>query len=319
MDFEVRVNSYEVIDLPLMDPYVHNEIGFYEIKDGEATPLLFCNGLHFNRQGNDSDSISFLDPNDTLRVLCLPVPVYELQNTDMGFLDSQTIHIGNTIEEFIDMSIRAFETATFINSQNLDYIPYSMGDEAQNSNSVARTLVKAMSNDERVLDFSMSGLDMNAPGHNRVLLPSQARPSVVDLLKLDQLSDADKDSLIVNYRKYFDVKNKINVNDALNDKSVPDLFKTYVYLFLAHPIDSVSLEEGDYPKKQAYERNVKGKPPYRMRYVDHEEYFDPTAPKPVPEELDVFKMILKSQSEQGVQPSASEVQVSSASLNTSFK
>ncbi len=139
----------------LLSGATHNEIAFKE--NGSVS---FFNGFSFDRQtGKPSSGIG---DNNTLRVAASGSPYSNVGEAYLVWRGTRT--------EFREKVLRAYEAATYINSQSLDYTLAELVGTAQNSNSVAYTIAQAIG-----VSYPDAVNNKWAPGHGRVLLPEGFR------------------------------------------------------------------------------------------------------------------------------------------------
>jgi len=161
-NFRIELRSYQVAKIPLMGPAAHNELVFLH----KNKVLMAINGDPYNRTTGALSPPTF-NHHDTLRVSILP------ENTMGDKVNAENYPLLKTTElfsgregKFAELAGRAMEAAHSINNSNIDYIMFSPIFTAQNSNSVAYTLMQAMG-----LQVP-AGTDLPwAPGHGRLLLP----------------------------------------------------------------------------------------------------------------------------------------------------
>ncbi|MFP4464144.1 MAG: hypothetical protein ACLFP8_02840 [Alphaproteobacteria bacterium] len=174
--FEILVRSYEVIDPIITEPAVHNEISFREY--GDIT--LSLNGEAWDRE-TGLVNVCSMSGDDSLRISSISNGSYEDLLKQSGNSESfplvseVTLFASSDPREFDVYLAKALEVSEFINSQNMDYIMLcGFGCPGQNSNSAAHTIAEAMG-----LKYPPEAENLWAPGHDRVLLPTQWR-SVFD-------------------------------------------------------------------------------------------------------------------------------------------
>ncbi len=173
--FQVQLRSYHIIGVGNLVA-VHHEIIF--LKDDKV--ILALNGNPRNRetgevQQGEAHGLS------TLRVDAIVGGSFkDGANQQVG---SAVLFAGNEADMKTLMG-KALEAATLINAQNIDYL---LIQNAQNSNSVARSLIDAM-------DLSVPEMQrgMIAPGFERTLIPSEWRA------QSDSLGDRDRDNYVSN-------------------------------------------------------------------------------------------------------------------------
>lgn len=159
--YEIRLNSYRILDA-LAVTAVHNEVAFY--KNGK--PILAFNGNAHSRE-NGSLSAFAISPDHTLRVCATDKDLNELGGNKANLLKS--VKLGELDEDLwrhkIDLAVKV---SRFINANDIDYIVLgNTENEAQNSNSVARSLVAALG-----YEYPSKELEnLWAPGDKRNLLP----------------------------------------------------------------------------------------------------------------------------------------------------
>lgn len=159
--YEIRLNSYRILGA-LGVSAVHNEVAFY--KNGK--PILAFNGNAHSRE-NGSLSAFAISPDHTLRVSATQKDLNELGGNKANLLKS--VKLGELDEDLwihkIDLAVKV---SRFINANDIDYIVLGNAEnEAQNSNSVARSLVAALG-----YEYPSKELEnLWAPGDKRNLLP----------------------------------------------------------------------------------------------------------------------------------------------------
>lgn len=164
--FKITLRTYEVTDLPLVGKAGHNEIVF-SVGDKD---LVALNGDAYNRESGNLVFFS-TSPDGTLRVRGGP-SLKDYATDEFPLVKETTVFEGSK-EEMIAMMAKAIEAAEFINKQNIDYLivgaPVGSGVhfDAQNSNSVANTLLGAMG-----INNPSGQFDIWLPGKDRVLLAS---------------------------------------------------------------------------------------------------------------------------------------------------
>lgn len=157
--FRITLKSYSVIDTPVTDPAVHNELTFYW-PDGEVFQTI--NGHPFDRTTGEIDL--GLGENKTLRVIQDSEKDYEALSGEAP-ISEMTLWEGGIVE-FYDKVFRSREAASYINTQKLDYIMFDAFRAGQNSNSVAYSVARYAG-----LDYPPEAEALWAPGHGRYLLP----------------------------------------------------------------------------------------------------------------------------------------------------
>jgi hypothetical protein len=191
-EWTISVRSYELLDPRITDPVVHEEIVFS--KGGE---VVFA----FNGDGRDREEGIVQFPaksgETTLRARITEMSlekICEINGTsDQLPLLREDVLLRTTDTDQVALCLaRAAEAAEFINSQDLDYV--MIGDPfhtSQNSNSVAHTLATAMG-----LDYSPEGNGVWAPGHDRILLPSDWKSSFDANTSLDQMAEYFDEAIV---------------------------------------------------------------------------------------------------------------------------
>jgi hypothetical protein len=169
--YEIKLNSYKVIDI-FGKVAIHNEVAFY--RNGE--PMMAVNGYAHNSQ-KGGHSTTALSPGNTLRATI-----------------SDTLHDGKMVssislgtmdrEAMIEKMKTVVSASQFINANKIEYV--AMGGphfEAQNSNSIATSLLTAMGYqypDKALAQFW-------DPGSKRPLLPNDWKRedmSVADMMNM---------------------------------------------------------------------------------------------------------------------------------------
>lgn len=159
--YEIRLNSYRILGA-LRVTAVHNEVAFY--KNGK--PILAFNGNAHSRE-NGSLSAFAISPDHTLRVSATQKDLNEQAGNKANLLKS--VKLGELDKDLwihkIDLAVKV---SRFINANDIDYIVLGNAEnEAQNSNSVARSLVAALG-----YEYPSKELEnLWAPGDKRNLLP----------------------------------------------------------------------------------------------------------------------------------------------------
>lgn len=136
----------------------HNAVIVY-IGNNEAFAF---HGFAVDRETGDTTGIGDTK-NDTLRAMILPPQ--ESEDFKMH-ISGESVFFQGDWEEGIRKSASGLDAMKFINDQNLDYDPYVLIGTAQNSNSVAHTIVHAMGS-----EFPKGAEEHWAPGHDRILVP----------------------------------------------------------------------------------------------------------------------------------------------------
>lgn len=149
---------YNLVDT--VNPIIaHHEIVFVN-PDGQEICL---NGEAWNRRTAETNITAFFEES-TLRA--------SVTNTGMKHSGMELIAQGvaweGSVEEWEKMYINSAEIVSFINEQNLDYHPFGIISEGQNSNSVVSTVLEGLK-----LNYPPEIQDINAPGSDRILLPSE--------------------------------------------------------------------------------------------------------------------------------------------------
>jgi len=153
----IEVRSYEIASVVGL-PAAHNEILFMI---DEKTQLAL-HGMAFDRYSGNPKPAPLAGFN-TLQV----VGSKSFSDKGMKLLGSATIFEGD-LSEMYELLGRAAEAGNYINKKNLDYVVIgSPFGHAQNSNSVASTLIKAMG-----LTYPPEIENIWAPGHERTLIPN---------------------------------------------------------------------------------------------------------------------------------------------------
>lgn len=159
----IELHAYEVFDTPVTDPIVHFEIVFV-YPSGEVFNVI--NGDPFEKgTGRHAGDLSAADDDNVLKVN---------YGSDVSFgdrtgkepLTAFKLWQGET-SEFYEHLFRAREAGAVINSLDIDYVIIAPFRDAQNSNSVVGTVVKATG-----LEISSEAQSIWAPGSDRNLLPN---------------------------------------------------------------------------------------------------------------------------------------------------
>lgn len=155
---EIRLRSYAIPNIPGQP--VHHELQFIR---SHSPVNLYANGYFFDRlTGMPGGEYG----KQTLRVLMTNQDFGEIVKIGKPVSDVRLWHGGVT--EFENKLKRIDEAMAFINSQRLDYLPVSLLDRGQNSNSVADTLMTAAA-----LEYPEDAGALWAPGRGRILLPEK--------------------------------------------------------------------------------------------------------------------------------------------------
>lgn len=136
----------------------HNAVIVY-IGNEEAFAI---HGFAIDRETGDMSGIGDTK-NDTLRAMILPQ--HESALFDMP-ISGENVFFQGSLEDAAKKLASGLDAIKFINDQNLDYDPYVLIGTAQNSNSVAHTIVHAMGE-----SFPKGAEEHWAPGHDRILVP----------------------------------------------------------------------------------------------------------------------------------------------------
>lgn len=163
MRYSISVNSYSIV----ADKFVHNEIVF---KDAETDESLHLNGGSFDKEDGGNIEFSFFSDEDTLRAFLSDQP-FNTRNEGMGDpLHSEVLFASDDGHAFQEKFVKALEAGVFINSQDLDYVPFNIFEKEQNSNSVAATVLHVME-----LDYDASDRGFIAPGDDHLLWAEELR------------------------------------------------------------------------------------------------------------------------------------------------
>ncbi|MFK7840435.1 MAG: hypothetical protein AB8B83_08930 [Bdellovibrionales bacterium] len=161
--WSIELHAYEILDTIFTDPIVHYEIVFVD-PNGELNNVI--NGHPFEKGSGDyAGGFRAASDENVLQA------VYG-SNTSFGDITGdQPLTVfklwqGGT-SEFYELRNRAREAGAVINEMDVDYIIIDAFRDAQNSNSIAGTIIQAMG-----LDIPHEASSLWAPGIDRHLLPS---------------------------------------------------------------------------------------------------------------------------------------------------
>lgn len=191
MRYSISVNSYSIV----ADKFVHNEIVF---KDAETDETWHLNGGSFDKEDGGNIAFSFLSDEDTLRAFLSDQP-FNTRNEGMGApLHSEVLFASDDGHAFQEKFVKALEAGVFINSQDLDYVPFNIFEKEQNSNSVAATVLHVME-----LDYDASDRGFIAPGDDDLLWAEELREESfyeqINIIPVDlhgHILDRHKDNLL---------------------------------------------------------------------------------------------------------------------------
>jgi len=157
----IEINSYAVVSATKISPAaMHHELVF---KEGQRVISAF-NGDSYDRSTGKINYISASNQ-DTLRVSTSGQTRAQSAKIPKPLIATTTVYAGSAAEVLEKLGI-ATTASHYINKQNIDYIAVSPMTDAQNSNSVTGTLMRAMG-----LRMPQALESLWSPGLRRNLLP----------------------------------------------------------------------------------------------------------------------------------------------------
>lgn len=222
--YEIRINSYKIVSAAGVVA-VHNEVAFY--RNGE--PMIAFNGNAHNNQTGELNTFAISSGN-TLRV---SAGDRTYGQNGMELVGSVTLGANLTREELLEKLKAATAASQYINSNKIEYVVVGgVSYEAQNSNSVASSLLTAMGYKYPANEFS----HVWAPGSKRDLLPNDWKPDLttdalitaLQELSRDRVGQQVRDEKIPRYRpeageQYF--PNLHDPNKSVVSKAMADFSK----------------------------------------------------------------------------------------------
>lgn len=157
-EFSIHLVSTD-LGMPLLGSPNHNYIS---VRDLRGEEIFAIHGLAIDRETGGVVAVG--DNDDTLRAVITTPEFFDIHDTYEK--DSEHVLFTGSEEDVLRRVLPAFDATAFINNQNLIYDKIEVAGTAQNSNSVAHTMVEAMG-----FDFPEEIERYWAPGHDRILLP----------------------------------------------------------------------------------------------------------------------------------------------------